>query len=1042
MLHRLTTILRGALACLAATAALLPMSSAAHAQGCANATNDCFTTNLGAGGCNNASCCSVVCTIEPACCDIAWDDLCVSLAVKFCSDCGNSTDSCFEPHPGANCNNGVLCEAVCNVDPTCCETGWDEGCVKIAIELTDECGEPATGSCLVPHENPNCSDPVCCETVCGIDPRCCETTWDQTCVDWALQYCFTCGNARAGSCCYQNDTPFCDDRLCCEAVCDVDPFCCETRWDSVCAGLASGPGGVCNLPKCRCGSTTPIPGQNLSCLVEHNAPGCSNAQCCDSVCYLDGFCCAVSWDYTCTQLARSQCALSGDPAIDTVCSTASGSCFVKHELPGCSDDACCARVCAADPLCCTIGWDNNCVETAELVCNGCGDIEAGSCFWPHGGTGCFDSECCDRVCSIDPLCCTVEWDLFCVLNAGTICLESASSCGTPRSRPCSVASFLPGCEDRECCEVQCVLDPTCCQRAWDETCALAAGISCDIDFSSCPAPGSPLVVHGNPGCANEVCCEAVCAVDPVCCTFGWNERCVDIAKVVCITLETCPSTGRCDESRSTPGCQDATCCNIVCAADPLCCEQAWSSTCVSLARTLCVPDSTSRCPCGGSCFEERLDSAGCNDEVCCTGVCAIDPACCNEAWDSGCVTIARNVCCGFPECGDSCAGDCFTPHATPFCSDASCCLAVCRFEPYCCDVRWDSSCVAAAQITCNGGCGLPSAGNCYTTSPTPGCADASCCLAVCAAEEFSYCCEIRWDADCVERAEALCDDNRPECGQIGLPGCNIARNAPACGDEDCCEAVCALDSFCCETEWDETCVEMIYSTRGCERYQYGCGSACAGDCCEAHDTPWCNDEACCEAICGIDIFCCDVRWDEFCAASANNNPACSRVCPDPPCGDPAAGSCCFPHDNANCDDKECCEAVCVIDSFCCDVVWDGACAAIAISECDVCEGGLSCGDPEAGSCCNEHDEPYCNDAKCCVLVCSFDETCCISEWDTTCVILAQTFCGCGSVAGGVDQSTVESMIEGGFLDERGAAHLEAASRQSSAKAPSKPVQKK
>jgi hypothetical protein len=212
---------------------------------------------------------------------------------------------------------------------------------------------------------------------------------------------------------------------------------------------------------------------------------------------------------------------------------------VKHELPGCSDDACCARVCAADPLCCTIGWDNKCVETAELVCNGCGDIEAGSCFWPHGGTGCFDSECCDRVCSIDPLCCTVEWDLFCVLNAGTICLESASSCGTPRSRPCSVASFLPGCEDRECCEVQCVLDPTCCQRAWDETCALAAGISCDIDFSSCPAPGSPLVVHGNPGCANEVCCEAVCAVDPVCCTFGWNERCVDIAKVVCITLETC-----------------------------------------------------------------------------------------------------------------------------------------------------------------------------------------------------------------------------------------------------------------------------------------------------------------------------------------------------------------------------------------------------------------------------------------------------------------------------------------------------------------------
>lgn len=1028
MLHRLTDLINRALTVCAAATALLVTPAAIQAQNCTDSPNDCYTPNLFVGGCNNLNCCTVVCTVEPACCDVAWDDLCVALAVKLCSGCGTSKESCFEVHDSPNCNNGLLCEAVCDVDPACCETEWDEGCVKIAIEVTDECGEPATGSCLVPHENPNCANAECCETVCGIDPRCCETTWDQTCVNWAVQYCFTCGSNRAGSCCFQNDTPYCDDRLCCEAVCDVDPFCCETRWDSVCASLATGPGGVCNLPKCRCGIDTPIPGQNLSCLVVHAAPGCSDAACCDSVCYLDPFCCVVGWDYTCTQLARSQCALSGDPGIDTVCSRSSGSCFVVREDEGCSDDACCARVCAVDPLCCIVAWDSSCVKNADLLCNGCGDIESGSCFWPHGGTGCFDAACCERVCSIDPICCAVEWDALCVATANAACGGGGSECGSDLARPCNVATFLPGCSDRECCEVRCVIDPTCCQRAWDETCALAAAFDCDIDFPRCPSRGSPLEPHANPGSSNEICCEAVCAVDPICCIANWSERCVDIAKTVCITLEVCPSVGRCDQRRPTPGCQDATCCQIVCAADPFCCSESWSSTCVSLARTLCVPRDSSPCPCGASCFEASDTTVGCNDEVCCAGVCAVDPNCCEVAWDSGCVTIARTICCGFPDCGDNCATDCFTPSAKPFCNDASCCLAVCRFEPYCCDVRWDSSCVAAAAITCGGGCGLPSAGNCFTENGTPGCSDGECCQRVCASGDFAYCCKIEWDEACAERAIEVCTDTRPSCGQVGLPGCNIERNAPACRDRDCCQAICVLDEFCCDVAWDETCVEMIYTTKGCERYQYDCGSSCAGDCCKAHDTPWCNDKACCEVICNLDIFCCDVRWDEFCAAAANISPACSRTCPDPACGDPAAGSCCFPHDNANCDDRTCCEAVCVIDQFCCDVVWDGACAAIAISECDVCEGGLSCGDPEAGSCCNEHDEPFCNQAKCCVLVCSFDETCCIVEWDTTCVILAQTFCGCGSLTGGVDEAKVDAMLEGGFLDERGAAHLEAATR--------------
>jgi hypothetical protein len=192
-----------------------------------------------------------------------------------------------------------------------------------------------------------------------------------------------------------------------------------------------------------------------------------------------------------------------------------------------------------------------------------------------------------------------------------------------------------------------------------------------------------------------------------------------------------------------------------------------------------------------------------------------------------------------------------------------------------------------------------------------------------------------------------------------------------------------------------TCVGYIFATKGCERYQAECGGRCAGSCCEPHFGPWCNDEECCDAICLIDIFCCTTEWDQFCADTAQSNPACETACPDPECGTPEAGNCCFPHNNPNCSDESCCDEVCAVDAFCCEGAWDQTCAAIANDLCAVCGGGSFCGDPESGSCCNEHETvPFCSSELCCSFVCSFDETCCIAGWDTNCVKLAQAFCGC------------------------------------------------
>jgi len=989
----LRTIRILAAAALALAAALLATPSA-HAQAsCATATNDCFTANPLGAGCNNPQCCNTVCTIEPFCCDAGWDEVCVALARKFCSTCGSVPDSCFTPHLTPSCNNGVVCEAVCATlgFEYCCDAIWDQGCVELARELSDGCGKPAAGSCLTPHENKGCADEACCEAVCDIDPLCCTSSWDVSCTEWAERVCISCGNPRAGSCCHQNATPYCDDRACCELVCAFDPFCCETRWDSRCGREAT---DNCGLASCKCGFVDPAAPFARSCRTAHPQPGCDDRACCDEVCYADEYCCAVGWDFTCVQQAVSRCSLANDPDINVVCSSATGSCFVAHGFPGCSDDSCCGEVCTADPGCCDVAWDQTCADRAALICNGCGDIDAGSCYYPHGTPSCLDATCCDLVCNVDQTCCEIQWDIFCVLQAGTLCVDITAGCGDARTRPCTLASYVPACEDQDCCQFVCNFDATCCSRAWDETCAANAVNLCDINTPNCPGRGSPLEVHATPGCVDEFCCAAVCAVDPLCCQLGWNQRCVDVAKGVCFSFGDCPGIGPCGTAHPEPGCADATCCNIVCEFDPLCCEVAWSSSCASQARARCYPNNPAwPCPCAGSCFESHPENGGCEDEVCCAGVCAIDPACCTESWDAGCAQLARVTCCGFPGCGNNCAGSCLEPHDTPFCNDPACCEAVCRFEPFCCEVRWDSSCVLTARETCFGGCGLPTNGNCFNAHEQPGCSIAPCCEDVCAQPEFELCCLIEWDETCAAEARKRCSEFLPDCGDVGLPGCNFPRPGPGCGDEDCCEAVCAIDAFCCESEWDATCVERIYVTGGCERYQFDCGSECAGACCEPHRTPWCNDRDCCLAVCLIDNFCCTVEWDEFCATTATVTAACNAVCPDPKCGTPEAGNCCFQHPNANCSDSACCDTVCAIDDTCCEVIWDSVCAAIANAECDVCQ-GTGCGSPDAGSCCNEHPTGYCDNEKCCALVCSFDESCCTTAWDTTCVQLAQLFCGC------------------------------------------------
>ncbi len=52
----------------------------------------------------------------------------------------------------------------------------------------------------------------------------------------------------------------------------------------------------------------------------------------------------------------------------------------------------------------------------------------------------------------------------------------------------------------------------------------------------------------------------------------------------------------------------------------------------------------------------------------------------------------------------------------------------------------------------------------------------------------------------------------------------------------------------------------------------------------------------------------------------------------------SCGNCIDPHGGLGCEQSECEASVCALDPFCCDVAWDGVCAAEALDICvpDIC----------------------------------------------------------------------------------------------------------
>ncbi len=172
------------------------------------------------------------------------------------------------------------------------------------------------------------------------------------------------------------------------------------------------------------------------------------------------------------------------------------------------------------------------------------------------------------------------------------------------------------------------------------------------------------------------------------------------------------------------------------------------------------------------------------------------------------------------------------------------------------------------------------------------------------------------------------------------------------------------------------------------RTDHAARGACpaSGDCCQAHGTPGCNDFDCCDAVCFVDSFCCEEEWDADCASFA------ALFCPPlcQPVIDCGQGDCCSIN-AAGCSDATCCELVCLLDISCCTTGWTASCSLLAREVCEGCLPTFDC--PQTGDCCQAHPgSSGCERSACCQTVCEIDSACCTDGWSISCARTARENC--------------------------------------------------
>ena len=111
----------------------------------------------------------------------------------------------------------------------------------------------------------------------------------------------------------------------------------------------------------------------------------------------------------------------------------------------------------------------------------------------------------------------------------------------------------------------------------------------------------------------------------------------------------------------------------------------------------------------------------------------------------------------------------------------------------------------------------------------------------------------------------------PQKGEVVECGAQYNAQATCQGG---CTGACCFVANCSPTVTEELCVFFGGAFQGegtsCSPQ---CGNPQAGSCCLAGCTTGCSDADCCQAVCAVDPFCCAVAWDATCASETVFFPA-------------------------------------------------------------------------------------------------------------------------------------------------------------------------
>ena len=121
-----------------------------------------------------------------------------------------------------------------------------------------------------------------------------------------------------------------------------------------------------------------------------------------------------------------------------------------------------------------------------------------------------------------------------------------------------------------------------------------------------------------------------------------------------------------------------------------------------------------------------------------------------------------------------------------------------------------------------GGSGMCDHNVCTVGSPLDGDCD-DCAELVC--DEDSFCCNNTWDQDCIDLADDVCNgicSSGDPCQQHDACTEGVALLASC---NQCTADVCAADSFCCNSAWDDVCVAHATDPQD-DDYQASCAAIC------------------------------------------------------------------------------------------------------------------------------------------------------------------------------------------------------------------------